>query len=121
MNLLIVDDEYYSAEGTKKKIAQKGPLFDEIFCAYNMTQALEYLAGHSVAIMILDIEMPGGSGLELLDHIRQQGLMEVMRMQSWRHSRQITGRKVSFICGSCSGWIYPKALFPTGKRISSAN
>ena len=74
MNLLIVDDEYYSAEGTKKKIAQKGPLFDEIFCAYNMTQALEYLAGHSVAIMILDIEMPGGSGLELLDHIRQQGL-----------------------------------------------
>ena len=43
------------------------------------------------------------------------------RMQSWRHSRQITGRKVSFICGSCSGWIYPKALFPTGKRISSAN
>lgn len=39
-----------------------------------MTQALEYLAGHSVAIMILDIEMPGGSGLELLDHIRQQGL-----------------------------------------------
>ena len=74
MNLLIVDDEYYSAEGTKKKIAQKGPVFDEIFCAYNMTQALEYFAGHSVAVMILDIEMPGGSGLELLDHIRQQGL-----------------------------------------------
>lgn len=74
MNLLIVDDEYYSAEGTKKKIAQKGPVFDEIFCAYNMTQALEYFAGHNVTIMILDIEMPGGSGLELLDHIRQQGL-----------------------------------------------
>lgn len=73
MNLLIVDDEYYSAEGTKKKIAQKGPVFDEIFCAYNMTQALEYFAAHSIAIMILDIEMPGGSGLELLDHIRQQG------------------------------------------------
>ena len=168
MNLLIVDDEYYSAEGTKKKIAQKGPLFDEIFCAYNMTQALEYLAGHSVAIMILDIEMPGGSGLELLDHIRQQGLdticifltayakfeyiSKAMRLTSidyllkpvaeedlltavakavnqyrqqanasWRHSRQITGRKVSFICGSCSGWIYQKELFPTGKRISSAN
>ena len=28
---------------------------------------------------------------------------------------------VSFICGSCSGWIYQKELFPTGKRISSAN
>lgn len=74
MNLLIVDDEYYSAESTRKKIAQKGPVFSEIFCAYNMTQALEYFADHNVAIMILDIEMPGGSGLELLDHIRQNGL-----------------------------------------------
>lgn len=74
MNLLIVDDEYYSAEGTKKKISQKGPVFDEIFCAYNMTQALDYFSNHNVTIMILDIEMPGGSGLELLDHIRQQGL-----------------------------------------------
>ncbi len=74
MNLLIVDDEYYSAESTRKKILQKGPVFSEIFCAYNMTQALEYFSCHSVAIMILDIEMPGGSGLELLDHIRQNGL-----------------------------------------------
>lgn len=74
MNLLIVDDEYYSAESTRKKIAQKGPVFAEIFCAYNMTQALEIFSSHTIAIMILDIEMPGGSGLELLDHIRQNGL-----------------------------------------------
>lgn len=74
MNLLIVDDEYYSAESTRKKIAQSGPVFHEIFCAYNMAQALEYFASHTIAVMILDIEMPGGSGLELLDHIRQNGL-----------------------------------------------
>lgn len=74
MNLLIVDDEYYSAESVKKKVLQKGPVFDEIYCAYNMNQALEYFASHTVTIMILDVEMPGGSGLELLAHIRQQGL-----------------------------------------------
>lgn len=74
MNLLIVDDEYYSAESTRKKIARSGPVFNEIFCAYNMAQALEYFASHTIAVMILDIEMPGGSGLELLDHIRQNGL-----------------------------------------------
>lgn len=74
MNLLIVDDEYYSAESTRKIIARSGPAFHEIFCAYNMTQALEYFAKHTIAIMVLDIEMPGGSGLELLDHIRQNGL-----------------------------------------------
>lgn len=74
MNLLIVDDEYYSAESTRMKIAKSGPAFDEIFCAYSMEQALEYFKEHTVAVMILDIEMPGGSGLELLDHIRQNGL-----------------------------------------------
>lgn len=74
MNLLIVDDEYYSAESTRTKITQRGPAFDEIYCAYSMAQALEYFANHTIAIMILDIEMPGGSGLELLDHIRQNGL-----------------------------------------------
>ena len=41
MNLLIVDDEYYSAESTRRKIAENGPVFTEIFCAYNMKQALE--------------------------------------------------------------------------------
>ena len=74
MNLLIVDDEYYSAESTRRKIAENGPVFTEIFCAYNMKQALEIFSANSIAIMILDIEMPGGSGLELLDHIRQNGL-----------------------------------------------
>ena len=74
MNLLIVDDEYYSAESTRMKIARSDLIFDEIFCAYSMKQALEYLASHTIAIMILDIEMPGGSGLELLDHIRRNGL-----------------------------------------------
>ncbi len=74
MNLLIVDDEYYSAESTRMKIARSDLIFDQIFCAYSMAQALEYFANHTIAIMILDIEMPGGSGLELLDHIRQNGL-----------------------------------------------
>lgn len=62
MNLLIVDDEYYSAESTRRKIAENGPVFTEIFCAYNMKQALEIFSTNSIAIMILDIEMPGGSG-----------------------------------------------------------
>lgn len=74
MNLLIVDDEYYSAESTKKKITENTRFFEEIYCAYNITQGLECFARHDIAVMILDIEMPGGSGLELLDHIRRQGL-----------------------------------------------
>ena len=36
-----------------------------------MTQALEIFSAHPIDLMICDIGMPGGSGLELLDQIRQ--------------------------------------------------
>lgn len=71
MNLLIVDDEYYTVESISNKIRTLRPDFFEIFCAYNMTQALEIFSAHPIDLMICDIEMPGGSGLELLDQIRQ--------------------------------------------------
>ncbi|MDO4284890.1 MAG: helix-turn-helix domain-containing protein [Eubacteriales bacterium] len=74
MTLLIVDDEYYSAESTRRKIEQNTDCFEEIHCAYSMAQALDYFASHPVSVMICDIEMPGGSGLQLLDHIRESGL-----------------------------------------------
>ena len=71
MNLLIVDDEYYTVESISNKIRTLRPDFFEIFCAYNLTQALEAFSAHPIDLMICDIEMPGGSGLELLDQIRQ--------------------------------------------------
>ena len=71
MNLLIVDDEYYTVESISNKIRTLRPDFFEIFCAYNLTQALEIFSTHPIDLMICDIEMPGGSGLELLDQIRQ--------------------------------------------------
>ncbi len=71
MNLLVVDDEYYTVESISNKVRTLRPDLDEIFCAYNLTQALEIFSDHQVDLMICDIEMPGGSGLELLDQIRQ--------------------------------------------------
>ena len=71
MNLLIVDDEYYNVESVRLKLETKRPVFDHIFCAYNLKQALNIFNKYDVSIMICDIEMPGGSGLELLDHIRR--------------------------------------------------
>ncbi len=70
MNLLIVDDEYYSAQSTRTKILEHTDLFEDIHCSYSMKQALEYLDGNEAAVIISDIEMPGGSGLQLLEQIR---------------------------------------------------
>ena len=75
MNLLIVDDEYYSAKSTMMKVERSFPgIFGEISCAYNKDQALKYFDANEVAVMICDVEMPGGSGLELLEEVRQRGL-----------------------------------------------
>lgn len=71
MNLLIVDDEYYSAQSTRTKILERTDLFEEIHCSYSMKQALEYLEENDAAVIVSDIEMPGGSGLQLLEQIRQ--------------------------------------------------
>lgn len=74
MNLLIVDDEYYCVENIRKKLLKNCPEFEHIYCAYHMKAALDFFAKDVIDIMICDIEMPGGSGLELLDHIRQRQL-----------------------------------------------
>lgn len=74
INLLIVDDEYYCVENLKMKIEKRSKEFQTIFCAYSLKQALEYISSKNISIMICDIEMPGGSGLELLNCIRNKKL-----------------------------------------------
>lgn len=71
MNLLIVDDEYYAVQSIEAKVHQLRPDFEHIYCAYSMQQALDIFSQNQIDIMICDIEMPSGSGLELLDQIRQ--------------------------------------------------
>lgn len=73
MNLLIVDDEYYNVENIRELIEEKRPVFENIFCAYNLHHALDFFSKNEIHILICDIEMPGGSGLELLDQIRGMG------------------------------------------------
>ena len=77
MNLLIVDDEYYSVEGIYQKIRDANLGFDNLFRAYSLAQAQERFASDPVDILITDIEMPKGSGLELVAWVRQQHLQVV--------------------------------------------
>lgn len=72
MNLLIVDDEYYNVESIRMKIEKERPVFEQIYSAYNLKQALDIFHKADIAVMICDIEMPGGSGLELLEHVRRE-------------------------------------------------
>jgi two-component system response regulator YesN len=77
LNLLIVDDEYYSVEGIYQKIQSADLGLYNLFRAYSLAQAQERFATDTVDILITDIEMPKGSGLELVAWVREHRLRVV--------------------------------------------
>lgn len=77
MNLLIVDDEYYSVEGLYASINWTSLGIDNVLKAYSMQQAQKLLLSQKIDILISDIEMPKGSGLDLLKWIRKNNYSTV--------------------------------------------
>lgn len=72
MKLLIVDDEYYSAMGIKQQLSTAQLGLESIACAFSAAQAREYISGDHFDILITDIQMPKGDGLELVAWCREQ-------------------------------------------------
>lgn len=72
--LLIVDDEIHAAHGIKEGINWSQIGFTNVYVAYNIRQAKEIIAKLQVDLMICDIEMPQGNGLELLTWVKRQYL-----------------------------------------------
>jgi len=72
MNILIVDDEYYIVQGILNSVNWDVLNIKEKYCAYSMKQALEVLEKNEVHIILTDIEMPKGSGLDLIEEINRR-------------------------------------------------
>lgn len=73
MRLLIVDDDVPTVETVWDSIAWPEIGIDEVEIAYSVAQAKAVIERRHVDIVISDIEMPQGSGLDLLSWIRQRG------------------------------------------------
>ncbi|RCX09922.1 two-component system response regulator YesN [Anaerobacterium chartisolvens] len=71
MKLLIVDDEIIITEDLKNSIEWSKLGITEVFTAFNIRQAKEVFFNSEIDIMLCDIEMPQGSGLELLAWVRK--------------------------------------------------
>jgi two-component system, chemotaxis family, chemotaxis protein CheY len=75
MNILVVDDEkdiqFLFQQKFRKEIRNGEVKFE---FAYSGEEALNYLNGsqHEAVLILSDINMPGMSGLELLDRIKKQ-------------------------------------------------
>lgn len=72
MRILLVDDEEDILEGMLAGIDFAALGFDWVHTAGSAQEAREILEKEPVDILLTDIEMPGESGLELLDWLRQQ-------------------------------------------------
>lgn len=73
MNVLIADDDRFVVSALEQKINWASLGIEHIYSAYNIRQAKKLFAEHHIDILISDIEMPQGSGLELLAWIRSEG------------------------------------------------
>ncbi|WP_040949395.1 response regulator transcription factor [Gorillibacterium massiliense] len=72
VRLLLVDDEIHAVEGIRSAVNWGKLGISEVHSAYDIHQAKEIFRDYPVDIMLCDIEMPQGSGLELLDWVREQ-------------------------------------------------
>ena len=74
MKLLIVDDQESVVEGLLHGVDWERLGFDTVDTAYSAREAKESLEGRPAEVMLCDIEMPGGSGLDLLEWIREKSI-----------------------------------------------
>lgn len=68
---LIVDDEIYAVMGIRSGVKWQDLQVTEVYEAYNMRDALKVFEQTAIDIMICDIEMPKGTGIELLERVNE--------------------------------------------------
>jgi PAS domain S-box-containing protein len=68
-NILVIDDEQFMRDGCSRILSKDGW---SVICAENGGQGLEQIKGspENIDVILLDLMMPGMSGMEALDHIR---------------------------------------------------
>lgn len=71
MNILLIDDDRFVIASLMKNIDWNLLGFDSVFTAYNIADAKDIIIHSDIDLLLSDIDMPNGSGLELLTWIRQ--------------------------------------------------
>ena len=92
LTILLVDDDQILTEKTKNSLNWDSLGIGMVFTANNIHEAKGILKVYKVDILLCDVDMPMGSGLELVEWIRDlrlealstvQSLQKSVMVQSW--------------------------------------
>lgn len=75
--ILITEDDKALSDGIVLSLKDKENLFVQV---YNYTSAMEKLKNDTYSLIILDVNLPDGSGLDLLRFIRQTSMVPVIML-----------------------------------------
>lgn len=70
-NLILVDDEPRSIDALENNVNWRKNGIRKIYKAMNMEAAIDIIKKNKIEILVCDIEMPNGSGLNLLEWLRE--------------------------------------------------
>lgn len=71
-SVLLVDDEELALAGLENGVNWEAIEVEKVYKADSMKSAMEAIREHPVDIMVSDIEMPAGSGLELIRWVKEK-------------------------------------------------
>ena len=74
LQILIIDDDMATVEMIRDKVSWDKLGISNVFTAYNIGSAKAVLIENQIQIIVSDIEMPQGSGLDLLEWFREQNM-----------------------------------------------
>lgn len=72
MNVLIVDDDRFVVASLERGVHWSALGFNKIYTAYNIASAQAIIEENTIDLLLSDIDMPQGSGLELLSWMRDR-------------------------------------------------
>ncbi len=70
-NILLVDDEEFAIRGIEMGLDWERLSVEKIYKAHNMETAVRMLGTYAIDIVVTDIDMPNGSGLDLVAWIKE--------------------------------------------------
>ena len=98
MKLLIVDDEKIAIEGIKSNVVFADYGITEVFEANSVQQAMKLLTENVMDIVICDIEMPNGSGLELMEWMDEKAFTAIKIILSCHDEFEFARQAVELNC-----------------------